>query len=613
MLNETRLAITYWIKWILFFELARVLFMLYHFRETIQLDFSDMFLSLVYGLRMDASMAAYLIIPVCLLLLLGIFFQPLRKAVWFRVYTGIILVPVLLIIFSDLPAYSAWGFRLDGSPLKYLSTPREAWASVSHLPVIWISIFFILSYLLTWRWFNRSIRHFLQDHHQPTNKKSSLWLVALMGLLILPLRGGWQLAPLNQSSVYFSTQHFANLSAINVVWNFMHSLSHQTNSTTNPFAYLNSSTADSLVRTQFKAGKLTETMIRNNSRQPVNVVLVVCESFTGKAIGLTYDGQAVTPGFQKLIQEGVYFSNIYASGDRTDKGIVAVLSGYPAQPTTSIIKIPQKAAKLPNLVTRFKKDGYHTAFFYGGELEFANMKAYLMGSGFDQYVSKDDFDTKDQNSKWGAHDHVVANRVVKDLSAAKQPFFYTWLTLSSHEPYEIPAAPAFPENKDVAQFLSSVHYTDSVLYDFVQRSKKEPWWKNTVIVFVADHGHRLPYSDKKINDFKIPLLLVGGALNHPGQTIQALGSQTDIPLLLLNQLNLSDSSFTWSKDFLQHAQNEWAYFSFNNGFGYVRPDAYFIYDNVGRRLMEQQGRVNDSMIRIGEAIQQMSFADYLKR
>lgn len=613
MWKETRLAIIYWIKWILFFELARVLFMIYHFRETIQLDFSDMLLALVHGLRMDASMAAYLLIPVCLLLLLGIFFPAVRKPIGFQVYTGIVLAPVMIIIFCDLPAYSAWGFRLDASPLKYLSTPKEAWASVSHLPVFWILLFLVLAYLITFRWFNRSLRHFFEDHARSTDKKSAGWLVVLMGVLILPLRGGWQLAPLNQSSVYFSHQHFANIAAINVTWNFMHSLSHQTNSAINPFAYLHPVTADSLVQTQFNQGNTTATLIRNNGGKPVNVVLVVCESFTAKAIGLTYEGKAVTPGFNQLIKEGIYFSNFYATGDRTDKGIVGVLSGYPAQPTTSIIKIPQKAAKLPNLVTRLKQDGYHTAFFYGGELEFANMKAYLMGSGFDQYVSKDDFDAKDQNSKWGAHDHVVANRVLTDLSAAKEPFFYTWLTLSSHEPYEIPANPLFPENKDVSQFLSSVHYSDSVLYDFVQRCKKESWWKNSVMIFVADHGHRLPYADKKINDFKIPLLLVGGALNRPGSTITALGSQTDLPLLLLHQLNKSDSGFSWSKDFLRNTANEWAYFSFNNGFGYVRPEAYFIYDNVGRQLMEQQGRVNDSMIRIGQAIQQMSFADYLKR
>ncbi|HNP54994.1 MAG TPA: hypothetical protein PKK69_10250, partial [Ferruginibacter sp.] len=230
MWNETRLAIIYWIKWILFFELARVLFMIYHFRETIQLDFSDMLLALVHGLRMDASMAAYLLIPVCLLLLLGIFFPAVRKPIGFQVYTGIVLAPVMIIIFCDLPAYSAWGFRLDASPLKYLSTPKEAWASVSHLPVFWILLFLVLAYLITFRWFNRSLRHFFEDHARSTDKKSAGWLVLLMGVLILPLRGGWQLAPLNQSSVYFSHQHFANIAAINVTWNFMHSLSHQTNS-----------------------------------------------------------------------------------------------------------------------------------------------------------------------------------------------------------------------------------------------------------------------------------------------------------------------------------------------------------------------------------------------
>ena len=154
----------------------------------------------------------------------------------------------------------------------------------------------------------------------------------------------------------------------------------------------------------------------------------------------------------------------------------------------------------------FFQHGYHTSFYYGGELEFANMKSYLMGSGFKHFVSKGNFDSKDQNSKWGAHDGVVMQKIQNYLNNQKSPFFTTWLTLSSHEPYETPVEPIIKGSDNESLFLNSLHYSDTVVSEFIEHCKKQPFWKNTLIIIVADHGHRLPASKNKINDFKIPFI-----------------------------------------------------------------------------------------------------------
>ena len=612
MLSKIKIAFFYWLIWIGIFEIARVIFILYNIAE---IENSGLIISksLFYGLRMDASMATYILIPVCLFLILSLFISFFSNKTIYRIYTGIILIPVLLIILCDLPAYKAWGYRLDATPLKYLQTPGEAWASISHLPVFWFIVGFIVMYKILYRAFVS----FFNSQQLALKSMERKWMQLLLLIIftaaqIIPLRGGLQLAPINQSSVYYSTDNFSNLTAINVTWNFFHSLSLDLENKDNPFTYLNEKTAKSELIKLYADSGTTTALIDSSITKP-NVIVIVWESLTKKVIDANQHEITITPGFNQLKKEGVYFSDVYASGDRTDKGIVAVLSGYPAQPITSIVKVPQKAAKLPKLPLVFANQHYQTSFYYGGELEFANMKSYLLGSGFKNFTEKSDFDTKDQNSKWGAHDGVVKNKILADLKHTSSPFFTTWLTLSSHEPYETPVSPYIKGDDDVSQFTNSLHYTDAVVSDFVNECKKMPFWKNTILIIIADHGHRLPRSERKIEDFKIPMLWLGGALCKTGIEINNTCSQIDLATTLLSQLKMNNNAFSWSKNIMSDQSKSWAYFSFNNGFGFVEQKQYFIFDNVGKSVMEENKISDSTLYQKGKALEQMSFGDYLGR
>lgn len=591
----------------MFFAITRLAFLCFNFTEAAHAGLQNCIGSMWYGARMDMSMAAYFTLPIMLLLLLAFFFKSFQKKSVYFTYSAIIMLPVLLLLFADTGLYKAWGNRVDDGFIKYLQNPHEAWASVSHLPVVAIILFFVVIYaallFVLKRWMNFIFPSFVS---------LSMWgavvILMMMGSFILPIRGGWQLAPLNQSSVYFSQNNFSNLAAINPIWNFMRSLTHSTGSNKNPY----------VVMPQVEAQRLVDSLYAQNDtiafQRPVsapNVILIIWESFTEKAIHITKNGIAVTPGFNQLKKEGIYFSNIYATGDRTDKGIVGILSGYPAQPTTSIVKIPTKATTLPMLPEAFRKQGYQTAFYYGGELEFANMKAYLMSSGFGHFTSISDFNRKDQNSKWGAHDDVVMKKFVQDISAAKQPFFYTWLTLSSHEPFETPVKTVIEGNDDESKFLNSLHYTDKVVFDFIAYCKQQPWWQNTIVAIVADHGHPLPKLGLRQQNFRIPMLLLGGTIKP--SKITKTGSQNDLAAILSFKAGMPYQQFTWSKNLFDSTVKGWGYFAFNNGFGFVDANGSYLFDNVGRRAIEFSG-VDTNRLRIaGQSIQQASFADYLRR
>jgi len=612
MLAKLKLPFFYWIIWIGLFQIARLLFTLYSIEDTLKIGLLETSKVFLYGLKMDLSMASYILVPFSFILFINDFikFSGIHKILLF--YTVIILIPISIIITADLPAFKAWGYRLDATPLKYLSSPNEAWASISHLPLTVILICWSIILLTIIKIFNHFL-HKLKPNQSNDKQKllNSFSLLLFIIVQIIPIRGGTQLAPLNQSSIYFSKNNFANLAAINVTWNFLHSLSQNLNDTSNPFNYLDKSIANKLTEDLFVNNTIT-TKIIDSTKNP-NVIIIIWESLTKKVIDEKKDGQFITPNFNTLKKEGVYFSDLYATGDRTDKGIVGVLSGYPSQPITSIIKIPQKADKLPKLPKVFADLNYNTSFYYGGELEFANMKSYLLGAGYKSFVDKDNFESKDQNSKWGAHDGIVENKIIEYLQNNPSPFFTTWLTLSSHEPYETPVNPVIKGNDDVSLFLNSLHYTDSIVNHFVSYCKKQSFWNNTIIVIVADHGHRLPRSENKIEDFKIPMLWLGGALLKNGITINNTGSQIDIAATLLSQLNLPHENYKWSKDILSKQTSQWAYFSFNNGFGFVEPENYFIFDNVGKSIIEHKREMNSTEINIGKSLQQNTFADYLSK
>jgi phosphoglycerol transferase MdoB-like AlkP superfamily enzyme len=313
------------------------------------------------------------------------------------------------------------------------------------------------------------------------------------------------------------------------------------------------------------------------------------------------------------VPEGILFDHFYASGDRTDKGLVAVLSGYPAQPQTSIIRFPHKTQNLPFLPRCLQREGYHTSFIYGGDVGFANMESYLITGGFSHITRDNDFSATLNNSKWGVADHFVFNRMVEECDTARIPFFKVMLSLSSHEPFEVPMDPVFPGKDEPALFLNACLYTDKSLGDFIREAKQKPWWRNTLVIITADHGHRYPNAAelKEKERFKIPMLWLGGAIAKRDTVIHTLGGQTDLANTLLAQLDTSRRNFQFSKNILAPDVKPYAIYIFQNGFGYLDPENEYVYDFDFRKFSNQKG--SDDAKEFGKAYMQVLFDDYNSR
>ena len=598
--------------WVLSFVILKVLFLAYHFQETAELPGQEIFQIIGHGFKLDLSFSAYIAALPFLLISLSVFIPLPFIRILLKGYTIFVILLISVLTVIDLELFKAWGFRLDATPLGYLNTPQEMWASAGASPILLLLVILLGCVLLFSMVYLRWIHPILKGARKPYPAMVLLFLL-LTAALIIPIRGGLQLAPINISDAYFSTNNFSNQAAINVPWNFFNALSRKTYDKSNPYKFMDEKVAEDILQQYFNSSANVASSVLRIERP--NVLLIIWESFTANATKTLGGMDGITPRFDALVPEGILFSNVYANADRSDKGLVSVLSGYPAQPTQSIIKLPVKSSRLPVLSRSFDSAGYNTSFYYGGELEFANIKAFLMNGGFEKIVGKEDFDSKDWNSKWGAHDHVVLNKVHQDLKDSAEPFFTTIFTLSSHEPFEVPIDPVVGDDSEESKFLNSLYYADQSIGNFLEKAKKEAWYEKTLIIIVADHGHRLPGNSKNYEKekFHIPMLWLGGALKVRDTVVASHMTQVDLAATLFHQLSIPAEEYQWSRNVFDPNYEPFAHYVFNDGVGHVSKNGYMAFDNISKQYIYRDSGTTAFEAEVSKAYLQVSYQDFLNK
>jgi phosphoglycerol transferase MdoB-like AlkP superfamily enzyme len=606
MRQRLRLLAFFAMFWILFQVALRAIFMVYNHDLTQQLTGSEIVLVFWNGLKMDFSMGGYFLMFTSLILTISVFTQ---SRYLFLILNAISIIGLLfssVIMMVDLELYRHWGFRVDTTPLFYMTgTEEEAMGSVEIS--VAIKLLFILAATFSIALFLYSVWLMPKlGTLMPSSRKAAVIMLVVTALLFIPVRGSFTVAPMNTGFVYFhQTKVFANHAAINVVWNFMKSVT-KSGPVKYPKNFFDGEKTEAYFKELYTS---TDSTTKIFTIEKPNIILFILESFTADVVAPLGGVPDLTPNLNQLCTEGILFDNFYASGDRTDKGVISILSGYPAQPITSIIKFPSKTQRLSYLNHSIRDLGYQTSFTYGGDVDFANFRSYLTMSRFDHITTHEDFPAEDE-SKWGVHDHILFQQALKECDTASAPFFKVILSLSSHEPFDVPMAPYIKEVSDEALFLNSCHYTDKSLGEFMTKAKQSSWWKNSVIIFVADHGHRSP-GNKSLQSkerFRIPFLMVGGAIKGDS-IIHTFGNQTDIAATLLGQLGLSNTNFKFSKNLFAKDVKSFSNYFFNNGYGFVAPEKYIVYDNTSNQFLQKEG-VTENDLNQSKAYQQMLYLDY---
>ncbi|MFM9945788.1 MAG: LTA synthase family protein [Bacteroidia bacterium] len=584
MQNRLISILKYFLYWLLFFQAGRLLFFSITKVYASQFDLAVLMQSMLRGLWLDASMAGYFTLFLCLLHLGGLF-APIVFNRIFKIFHTVILVISCLAIVSNAVLYLYWATPLDFNALKYLQTPEEAAASINWwnmvLPIVLgVGLFFLFNVFFRW----------LKINLQPSKPKGvsnyvlqSVLLLFVGGLLIIPIRGGIGIVPVNLSYVYFHKENYPNQAAYNPVWNVLYSFAES--GSENNYSFMEDELALKKFNSLFQINDSIEGNETFLKTAKPNIVVIVLESYLSKLVGLKYKGEEVIPSFNALTKSGIYFSNLYASGDRSDKGLVAIFSGYPAMPKSAIVQFPDKFSKLPSIFKDVMEADYSTSFYYGGNLDFANLRSYFISAGVQKIVSDKDLSSLYKRGKWGVHDEFILKHYADELQKMKQPFFSGVFTLSNHEPFDLPGKYYFGRQNGDEEYMSAARYTDNCLGTFIENLKKSNLWKNTLIVMVADHGvNRLGINEMQVIDkFHIPMVWTGGVIEKP-QTVSKVCSQTDIPLLILNQCCIKPNiAYIYSNDIEKKGSKPFASYFFNNGFGLVGQNCMSIFDNVTQK------------------------------
>lgn len=353
-----------------------------------------------------------------------------------------------------------------------------------------------------------------------------------------------------------------------------------------------------------------------NTTKP-NIVILILESWSADLIESLGGTPGITPEFHQLEKDGLLFENIYADGERSEQAMASILSGFPAHPISSITVQPDKFVKIKTLTHILKDQGYSSSFYFGGQLIYGNIKAYIHYNGFDKITEIENFSREIPKGKLGVHDEYVLDRQNQELSEFRQPFFSTLFTLSSHSPYDQPLQNGLKWDLGEKNYINSLFYTDKCLGNYFQKVKKEPWYQNTVFILIADHSHPTHTNKPSFTPdyFKIPMLWVGGALKNEfrGKKLKKTGNQSGIIGTLLPQLGLKNTDFRWSKNLLNPYTPEFAYFSLDNGFGFVRPEGYFVYATNFQRFHEINlpKEREEEFLKDGFSILQILFQEYM--
>lgn len=548
-----------------------------------------------HGLSLDLSTALYVFAIPFICMMASIWYPREKCFRWIlRPFSLIIAIAFALAFVADTSLYEFWNFKLDASCLQYLETPTEAMASVSTGYILLrLLVIILLVWLFTLAYWRIPLR-LPEMHHRIIATIAGL---VAMPLIFVGIRGGLHESTTNIGQVYYSQNQFLNHSAVNPVFSFMASLERTANFVPDYTFMEDSECARLMEGFYFTDSTEPDTLLRT---QHPNIVVILMESCGGiftKDIGKRSD---IMPHLNQLTEEGVYFANFYANSYRTDRGTLCTWSGYPSFPRSSVMKMPEKTRLMPGIAQSLRKNGYHTYYLYGGDINFTNMRSYLITTGFEQLHWMKDYSLEEQKtSEWGVRDDITFATLGDMVRQGQEPFLIGYSTLSSHEPWDVPT------HRLDDEILNAFNYLDECIGNFINDMKQTPQWDNLLVILLPDHGFSyLGVGEEHELHDHVPMLWLGGAIKSP-RRIEQICNQTDLPATLLGQLGIAHHEYFFSRDIMSKSyQYPFAVHTYNNGITMRDSTGFAVFDLNANRIIVDKSSDSELLIKKGKAILQ---------
>ena len=446
-----------------------------------------------------------------------------------------------------------------------------------------------------------------------------LWL----GLAAVVSRGTFDHRPLNPSLAAFTTNRIANEIAGCGVFTLLYEWSQRAK---NEFVVLKSVTQVPSVDEAFADARrilsrdgrfcddgpnpLTRRIANPSAPAPLNVVLIVMESFTGRLTGCLGGSPGLSPHLDMLAEEGLLLERCYATGERTIQGLEAAVCSFPPLPGEGVVKRPQARQHFATLASVLKQRDYATTFLYGGQGIFDHMLGFFLGNGFDRFIEEKDFPAPSYKSPWGVSDEDLFERADAEFRRyheTGQPFFATLLTVSLHSPWQFPAGKIEPlpaDTKVPAGFeldeLNNFLYADYCIGQFIRLARQAPYFDNTLFVFVGDHGVHLRGNQLiPIDDYVVPALFLAPKHVDSGR-ISAVASQMDLPPTIMGIVGGEYRSAFLGRDIRKPtADDPFALVIYNKKrYGIVSDRELIVLRESGDRLTYQRSGFGPSWLQI---------------
>ena len=447
---------------------------------------------------------------------------------------------VLLIIFNAVSEYFFWnefGVRYNFIAVDYLIYTNEVIGNImeSYPVVPLFSAILTVTLVVTWIIYKKT----KQELILLPNIIQKLILLASFSILC-----GFSLFMIPQLAKLQAKDTFATEIQANGFPKFYHAFTQNELDYFQFYPTINQQTAEHRFLKQFKPPTLSRSITPENPEIHKNVVLISVESLSADYLEHYGNTKKIMPFLDSLADRSMMFTNLYATGNRTVRGLEALTLCIPPTAGESLVKRENNKNKF-STGSVFRQKGYNVKFLYGGYSYFDNMEDFYKGNGY-EIVDRNNFKPSEITfaNVWGVSDEDMAKKAVQEMnkdSKSGKPFFHHWMTVSNHRPFTYPEGridiPGTAKSRD-----GGVKYTDYALRQFFEMAKKQDWYKNTVFIVVADHcASSAGKTELPMDKYRIPGLVFSEGFIEPQKFDQTM-SQIDVMPTVFGLLNFKYES-----------------------------------------------------------------------
>ncbi len=575
-LTERNAPFLFWLKYIslayIFFVIQRLIAFLI-IRKSQNLSLDSLITATIHGRSQDFSVIAYLVIFTTLFLSITQYGRKVKLFQWiFVALTTSLILYIVLVYIADHAILHYWETHLNQQAFAYLKYPQQLFTSLSVAQSSIILVFFILFWGMLFVFILQGIRKLNKSDQSKTEIfKKFLWLM----FWFVIARGGLGKIPITITDTYKSEKESVNMLSVNALWNSFYYLLG-TNTYPDCEHFLRREYFDHNLLVSYLNNEITSNKFEKiELKAPKNLVIILMEGVSAQASkgsgGTLHNGTPLLDSW--VSHHGYYARHCYASSDRTDKGLASVFSGWPGQPWQGILHEPDKFTQLPHLLGLFQNKGFQTYFLYGGDMEFANIKAYMKHGGVNKIIDGSQITSKNR-SNWGVNDSDALQYLFHQILRERQPFVASTLLLSSHEPYDVVKEKS---KSEIEAYFKSVNYVDRSIHSFLQKCFQNNAFDDTWFLISSDHGKYLNTPETHFGQrefFRIPFAIIGKSLPAELQKIEDLCfSQADIYNTLLDLFFLKiDSEHKYSRSILRSNHPNNALFHMHEVAGLISKD-----------------------------------------